>query len=318
MSRKLKFDLNVETNALLCPNPDQFYVKAYIPSADIVNNFRALPGIKYKSKLANILFANDLLKASTCSFSAGTDPIDAIDIDVCPISAMAEICQFDIEQSFLALQMASGSNGNQFEVASFMSFYWEQMAERIGNDIEILRWQGDGITTGGAPNLALCVGHEHKLAADPDVVHITATTVTASNVITEMNKVYSALTPVLQTLRDKLRFYVSANVYAAYLQAAFTFSNANIFAVSEAVNNMTYLGIKIVESAGMSNNTMALTLQNNLVYAFDAEGDGKAIKAVNMADTTAEPFLRSRANLKIGFFHTNPTEIVFYTSLPVS
>ena len=30
MIRNLKFDLDVDTNALLCPNPDEFYSKAYL------------------------------------------------------------------------------------------------------------------------------------------------------------------------------------------------------------------------------------------------------------------------------------------------
>jgi hypothetical protein len=40
--RNLKFDLDVETNALLCPNPDEFYSKAYL-TEDIADNYRTLP-----------------------------------------------------------------------------------------------------------------------------------------------------------------------------------------------------------------------------------------------------------------------------------
>ncbi len=70
------------------------------------------------------------------------DVEEAKEIDVCALSAMAQICQFDLEQSFLALQMSKGSNGD-FSVASFMSFYWGEMANKINRDIELIRWQGD-------------------------------------------------------------------------------------------------------------------------------------------------------------------------------
>ncbi len=43
------------------------------------------------------------------------------------------------------------------------------------------------------------------------------------------------------------------------------------------------------------------TLKDNLIYAFDAEGDDKALKAVNLSDTVAEPYIRTRANMKVGF-----------------
>ena len=54
-------------------------------------------------------------------------------------------------------------------------------------------------------------------------------------------------------------------------------------------------------------------LKNNLIYAFDGEGDSKALKAVNLADSVAEPYLRTRANLKVGFKHVNGNEIVLYS-----
>ena len=69
--RNLKFDLDVDTNALLCPNPDEFYSKAYL-TEDIADNYRTLPGIKSATKLANVAFGN-ILKASTCSFTAPND-----------------------------------------------------------------------------------------------------------------------------------------------------------------------------------------------------------------------------------------------------
>ena len=75
---------------------------------------------------------------------------------------------------------------------------------------------------------------------------------------------------------------------------------------------LSFLGIKLVVAEGMSAGRMVLTAKDNLIYAFDGEGDGKALKAVNLEDSVAEPLLRTRANMKIGFHYVNPTEIVFY------
>jgi len=101
--RKLKFDLQVDPTALLAANPEAFYSQAYL-SEDTADNYRALPGVKYKTKLATVTFGN-ILQPSTCSFTAPNDDLDAKEIDVCALSAMAQICQFDLEQSFLALQI---------------------------------------------------------------------------------------------------------------------------------------------------------------------------------------------------------------------
>jgi hypothetical protein len=302
--RNLKFDLDVETNALLCPNPDEFYSRAYL-TEDIADNYRTLPGIKSATKLANVTFGN-LLAASTCNFTAPTDNLDAIDIDVCALSAMSQICQFDLEQSFLALQMSQGSNGD-FSVPSFMAYYWGEMAARIGNDLELIRWQGD--TESEDDVLSLCDGYLKKLCADTDVVGLYTDAITASNVLARMTSVLQASPAAVQSKRADLRLFVSSDVFVNYQIAA---ASGNTMTYVTAPLAPTFLGIKIVLAEGAPVNTMVLALKTDLIYAFDAEGDAKALKAVNLSDSVAEPYIRTRANLKAGFHYTNPSQIVVY------
>jgi hypothetical protein len=307
MTRNLKFDLDIETNALLCANPDEFYSKAYLSSPDIANNFRTLPGIKSKTKLANVTFGS-LLQASTCNFNAPTDSLDAIDIDVCPLSAMAQLCQFDLEQSFLALQMAQGSNGD-FTVASFMSYYWNEMANVIGQDLELLRWQGN--TESEDPLLSLCTGYLFPMFYDTAVTGLYDGAVTSANVIATMESVVLAAPASIVRKKADLRMYVSTNVANAYELAA---ASGNTQTYVTLPLGLTFLGINVVVCEGMPDNTILLTLKSNLIYSFDAEGDSKALKAVNLSDSVAEPYLRTRANMKAGFHYTNPSEIVLYNA----
>ena len=304
MIRNLKFDLDVDTNALLCPNPDEFYSKAYL-TEDIADNYRTLPGIKSATKLANVTFGN-ILAPSTCNFSAPTDNLDAVDIDVCALSAMAQICQFDLEQSFLALQMSQGSNGD-FTVASFMSYYWTEMANRIGNDLELIRWQGD--TTSEDAVLGLCDGYIKRLCADNAVNGLYSGVIDSSNVLAKMTAVLQASPAAVQAKRADLRLFVSSDVFVNYQIAA---ASGNTLTYVTAPLAPTFLGIKIVLAEGMPTSTMVLALKTDLIYAFDAEGDAKALKAVNLSDSVAEPYIRTRANLKAGFHYTNPDQIVMY------
>jgi hypothetical protein len=305
MTRNLKFDLDIETNALLAANPEEFYSKAYLSSPDIPNNFRTLPGVKSKTKLANVVFGQ-VLQAYNCAFSPSTDVLDAIDIDVCSLSAMAELCQFDLEQSFLALQMTKGSNGD-FTVPSFMSYYWNEMAMVIGQDIELLRWQGN--TASEDELLSLCTGYLFPMFYDTAITGLYAGAVTTSNVLTVMESVLNAAPNSIVRRKADLRFYVSTNVANAYeLKAAQ--GNTQTFVTLPL--GLTFLGINVVACEGMPDNTILLTLKNNLIYAFDAEGDSKALKAINLSDSVAEPVLRTRANMKVGFHYTNPSEIVLY------
>jgi hypothetical protein len=309
MSRKLRFDLDVDATALLQANSEAFYSRAYLKE-ETVDNYRTLPGIKFKTKISNIVFGQ-VLQAENCAFTASTDDLASVEIEVCSLSAMAEICQFDLEQSFVSLQMAKGSNGD-FTVASFMDYYWNEMALTIAENVEKLRWSGD-ITSLDA-SLALCDGYKKSLVADvANVIDITLpVAITSANVLAELARVYDAIPAAVLANQEDLRFYVSSPVAAAYRSAvAASNTQANL---TQALD-FTYLGIKMILCPGMLGlSTIVATLKDNLIYAFDAEGDGKALRAINLADTVAEPVIRTRANMKVGFTHVNGTEIVFYNS----
>jgi hypothetical protein len=309
MSRKLRFDLDVDATALLQANSEAFYSRAYL-NEETVDNYRTLPGIKFKTKISNIVFGQ-VLQAENCAFNASTDDLASVEIEVCSLSAMAEICQFDLEQSFVSLQMAKGSNGD-FTVASFMDYYWNEMALTIAENVEKLRWSGD--TLSGDASLALCDGIKKSLVADAaNVIDILLpVAITPSNVLAKLAEVYAAIPAAVLANQENLRFYVSSPVAAAYRSAvAASNTQANL---TQALD-FTYLGIKMVLCPGMLGlSTIVATLKDNLIYAFDAEGDGKALRAINLADTVAEPVIRTRANMKVGFTHVNGTEIVFYNS----
>jgi hypothetical protein len=306
MNKELKFDLSVETNALLCPNPIEFYSKAYI-TENIVDNFRTLPGIKSATKLANQTFTN-VLTGSTCDFGTNTSSLNAIDVDVCAVSALAELCQFDLEASFVSLQMAQGSNGN-YQVAEYMSYYWDVMSKEISEEIELIRWTGD-LT--GATNsfLDLCDGYEVILDNDAAVVDVAATATTTANVIDHMTAVVNAMPDSIKSKRGELRFHVSSDIALKYEIAAALGNTASYITQSLG---LSFLGIKVVVNEGMSSNKMVLTRKDNLIYAFDGEGDSKALEAVDLSKSVAEPKLRTRTNMKMGFVIANPTEIVYFS-----
>jgi hypothetical protein len=305
--RKLKFDLQIDPTALLAANPEAFYSKAYL-SEDTADNYRALPGIKYKTKLATVTFGN-ILQPSSCSFSAPNDDLDAKEIDVCALSAMAQICQFDLEQSFLSLQMSKGSNGD-FSVPSFMSFYWGEMANKINGDIESIRWQGD--TASLNPTLALCDGYEKLLGAPGSGVINGGTGAIANFTALEaaLSAAFALLPATIATRTADLRLYMPTQLVNIY-RLGVAAGNTQAYITQDL--SLTFLGIKIVVCPGMSNNTFVWTLKDNLIYAFDAEGDSSDLRAVNLADTVAEPYIRTRANMKVGFNFVNPGEIVFYS-----
>ena len=304
--RKLRFDLNIDASALLAPNADAFYAQAYLSGSEIPDNFRTLPGVKYAMKIGAVTFG-DILQPALCGFNAPTDDLSSKEVTVCSLSAMAQICQFDLEQSFVALQMAQGSNGD-FTVASFMQFYWSEMANSINGSIESLRWQGD---TGLLPAnpLSLCDGYEVQLAGDINVIPYAMTPApTFAQLLTDLEAAFALVPANIASRTADLRIYLPTQLVNIY-RLGVASGNTNAYITQDL--SLTYLGIKIVLCPGMSNDTLVITLKDNLIYLFDAESDPSDLRAVNLSDTVAEPYLRTRANMKVGFNYVNPTDIVY-------
>ena len=312
--RKLRFDLNIDASALLAPNAEAFYAQAYLGSTEITDNFRTLPGIKYKTKIGTVTFGSDLLAASPCNFpNLNTDDLSSHEVDVCALSAMAQVCQFDLEQSFVSLQMAAGSNGD-FSVANFFNFYWSEMANAVNGQIEALRWKGDVLSVN--PQLALCDGYEKQLAASElagDVINGGGGAITTFSGVgglgAKLEAAFALVPAAIASRTADLRIYMPTQLVNIYRLGV---ASGNTQAYITQDLSLTYLGIKIVLCPGMSNNKFVITLKDNLIFAFDGEGDPSDLRAVNLSDTVAEPVIRTRANMKVGFSFVNPTDIVYY------
>ena len=304
--RKLRFDLNNGANATLTPNAEAFYAQAYLGSSDIVDNFRTLPGVKFETALGAVTFG-DILQPSNCAFTAPTDTLSAKIMSVCALSAMAQICQFELEQSFVSLQMAQGSNGD-FSVANFMNFYWSEMANSINGSIESLRWQGNSALLPANP-LSLCDGYELQLGNDPAVIPYNMTVApTFAQLLTDLEAAFALVPANIASRTADLRIYLPTQLVNIY-RLGVASGNTNAYITQDL--SLTYLGIKIVLCPGMSNDHLVITLKDNLIYAFDGEGDSSDLRAINLADTVAEPVIRTRANMKVGFSYVNPGNIVF-------
>lgn len=309
MAKKYKFDLTVDSTALLQANPVEFYARLYgMESA--AGNFRVLPGVKNKTKIANVVFAQ-LIQEADCEFTPTNSTVSAIEIDVCPLSVQTSVCQYQLEQAWLADQMAKGSNSD-FTVASFMSYFWEQMSAKAHEELAKIMWQGDADSLDAV--LSKCDGWLKRLCG-LDVIRAAQDTVTASNVIDEMSAVLGLATDEMLTAGVNMQFKVSPNVATAYRIA--TASTNTINNVTQGLG-LTFLDIPIVVEYGLPANTIILTDPNNFVYALDAEGDIDSLQIVDFSKTTLDRVIGARADFKVGFYITNPEQIVFYGSCVAS
>lgn len=302
MAKKYKFDLTVDSTALLQANPVEFYARLY-GMENAAGSYRVLAGVKNKTKIANVLFAQ-LTQAADCAFAPTDSTVSAIEIDVCPLSIQTSVCQYQLEQTWLADQMAKGSNSD-FTVASFMSYFWEQMANKAHEELALLMWQGD--VDSNDTLLDKCDGWLKRLCGLNGVIRAAGGAVTASSVVDDLGDVLALLPSEVPT--TSVRFKVSQNVATAYRIAT---ASANTINYTTTALNLTFLDIPIDVEYGLPNDTVLLSDPNNFIYALDAEGDIDSLQIVDFSKTTLDRTIGARADYKVGFYITNPAQIVFW------
>jgi hypothetical protein len=307
MSRKVHFAMDVTNNALLQVNPKEFYTKALLSNRSSAQ-FRQLLGIKESTKIASLDFGT-LLTEADCDFVANDSTLSAKTMDVCKIALNTEVCQFEIEQSFLADWMNKGSNGD-FMPADFATHFYDQLGRTVADQLEYLTWQGD---TEGATDtyLDLCDGLEKQLSgADiPVAQKIAGTNITASNVIAQLTLVYNQIPKALRNRKSEVKWFIASNVADAYRLAVAT-QSAEAYTTKDAP--LTFLGYELTIGEGMTDSTMTLSLQSNYIFLADLVSDPSDITTINMKETTGDRKIRVISDFKVGFNYLNDAEWVTY------
>ena len=310
MAKKYKFDLTVDSTALRQANPVEFYARLF-GMESTSGNYRVLPGVKNKTKIANVLFA-DVTQAAGCAFSPTNSTVSALTVDVCALTIQTSVCQYELESAWLADQMTKGSNSDM-TVASFMTYFWEQFANKGHEELAIIRWQGD---SDGATSTYLdrCDGWMKRLCG-LSPVRTAYAAVTSSNVLAKFAAALEALPEEAQTNLAKMQFKVASNVAIAYMAA--TAATNTVSNVTQSLG-LTYLGIPIIVEYGMPTSTILLSDPQNFVMATDLEGDIDSLQIVDFSKTTLDREIGARADYKAGFYITNSEQIVAHMACTAS
>lgn len=309
-SKKYLFDLNVNAEALFQANPTEFYTKALLEQRS-TSHFRQLLNVKEKTKIGTLDF-DAPLQVAGCDFVATNSNLDAKPMEPCKIGLGVELCQYDIESSFLVEQMKAGSSTVDFMPAEFATHYYDELARAVSDNLEVLTWQGD---EAGDPlvigNLVICDGLNKKLAdaTIPVAQRIAGAAITSANVIAEMTKVFNQIPTRLKRKKAQIKWFVSSNVADAYALAV---AQASAEAFTTKDEDLRFIGITLVVGEGMSDNTQTLSLASNYIFLADMLSDQEDITTINMKATTGDRKIRSISDFKFGVDLVNDDEWVVY------
>lgn len=276
---------------------DGFYSKLFFESTAI-QNFKKFLNIKSKAKIAK-MDAASIIQDDGDTFSSSNATVSQKQIEVAPKRINLTMPISVLEQGFISTQLQAGSQTASFSTGDFLNYVVDFAGRLGGQDIEKLTWSASDSE-----------GLLYKIAADTATTRVTATTVTSSNVLAEIGKVYSAASPNVLGRPDAV-IYVASNVMKAY-KIAFGTSALSNGGFATLLGEYNYLGIKIVEAKGMADNRMVLSYNDNLAFSTDLEDDYKNVNVLDMTQTTGDAQLRVVARFKVAFDYIISEEVVAY------
>jgi len=289
------------------------YVAAALLSAPTLDKglIEIMPNVYYKSVIQKVN-TDDILKDATCDF----DPTSTVTLTERVLTleefqVNLQMCKKDFEQTWQAVEMGYSSFKNV--PASFTDFIVAYAAERVAARIEQNIWSGVNASAGQF------AGFQTLFAADSDVIDVTGTTVTASNVITELGKVVDAIPAALYGKED-LYLYVPQNVAKAYVRALGGFAASGVGAngVDNAgttwFNNqeLYFDGIKVAVANGLSSNKMVAAQKSNLFFGTGLLSDKNEVRLIDMADIDGSQNFRLIMRLSAGIQYGIGSDIVYY------
>jgi hypothetical protein len=197
--------------------------------------------------------------------------------------------------------------------ANFTDFLIAHVAEKVAQKIEQNIWAGVNASAGEFD------GFTTLFAADSDVIDVSATTVTASNVVDQLGRVVDAIPSTLYGKED-LTLYVPQNVAKAYVRARGGFAASGVGA--NGVENkgtmwygngdLNFDGIRVAMVNGLASNKMVAAQASNLYFGTGLLSDHNEVKVLYLSDVYGIQNIRIVMRLTAGVQYGYGSEVVLY------
>ena len=266
-----------------------------------------MPNVKHKSVIQKV-DVSGLIANATCDFSdAGTVAISERIITLEEFQVNVKFCTKQFVDSWESAELGASTFKNM--PASFGDFIIGNFADQISASVENAIWQGANASAGQID------GFEVLWAADSDIVDVTATTVTASNVITELGKILDAAPNTVYGKED-LTLYVSRNIMKAYVRALAAQGGGYENRVNmwyDMNTPLSFDGIPLFLANGLSDNTAALAQKSNLYFGTNLVSDMNEVRVIDTSETLGDQNARFVSRFAYGIQYGYGAEIVFYS-----
>ena len=304
-----KYDFAETVTSNYAGEAAQGYISAALLSGITLaeGNLTILNNVKYKTNLRKITVAGtsgNLMAEASCDFTdSGTvtyadKVLEPVDFDV-----NIQVCKEDFLATWEGEQMTAGLNGTL--PTSFGDYLISQTAERVAAEIEANIWDGNASGTNGQFD-----GFKKLLQADGDVVDVTATTLTAGNIVAQIAAVQNAI-PNSVFGKEDLRIFLGTAAWRFYIQAQATLGFANLYNNNDAFSTLVFNGITLAHASGLSADTIVAGQTSNMFFGTD--GSRSEVRLLDMSDKDLSDNVRVGMRFTAGVNFAFGSDMVLYS-----
>ena len=280
------------------------YIAASLFSAKTLDegSITILPNIKFKAAMKVGAFSN-LVRSADCDFDSTTSGLTLTEKVLTPteLQINLSVCRKELHSDWEAAQM--GFSAFDELPPLFSDYVIARVAAEVAQATENSIW-------GGTAGEGSFDGFKTLLQADSDVVDVTGTSVDASNVIAELNKIITAI-PSGVYGSDDLVLYVSTSIAKAYIQAQAALGYRELYNVGQT--EMNFQGIPMFVTSGLNTNNAVAARKSNLFFGTGLLNDRNEVRVIDTAETLGDQNIRFVMRYTAGVQHGIGSDIVLYS-----
>ena len=292
------------------------YISAALLSASTIENggITVKPNVKFKETIKKVS-TDDIVKDASCDFTA-TSTITLTERVLQPEFQQVnlQLCKKDFISDWEAVQM--GYSAHHDLPPAFSDFLIAHVAAKVAQRTENSIWAGTTATSGQFDGLTTQIALDADLPAAQEVA---GTTITASNVITELGKIVDAIPSTLYGNED-LNVYVSQNIARAYVRALGGFGASGLGAAgtnnegTQWWNNgsLSFDGVSLFVANGLADNTAMAAEKSNIYFGTGLLADHNEVKVLDMSDLDGSDNIRVVMRFTAGVQYGIVDDIVTY------
>ena len=291
------------------------YISAALLAGNTIANggLTVRPNVKYK-EVVKRLELDSIVKDGTCDF-ADTSTLTLTERILEPkeFQVNLELCKKDFRSDWDAIDMGYSAFDNL--PSSFQDHLIQYVAAKVAQRTENSIWTGDTSTSGQFNGLTTQIALDAGL---PSAQEVAGTTVTASNVITQLGTIVDAIPSALYGSED-LYLYVSQNIARAYVRALGGFASQIGAAGTDSKGTQWYAGgglsfdgVKLFVANGLADNTAIAAEKSNIFFGTGLLSDHNEVKVLDMSDLDGSDNVRVVMRFSAGVQYGIVDDIVTY------